>query len=227
MGQAAPPSHSTEAPQSRSEAIRRWVADLPPYTLFRLRDVPDPSPGLAANVLHHLAAEKTVVERVAQGCYVRTGDYPFWNYPAVAIAIGGPGSGFGGRTAVRKFGWVWQAPCLEQIAVVGRAPRVAVRGCRFVSRANRARLDLNWAEITLLEAFRSAPFLEFTWEEALARFRKGTALKTFGFPVHVRPEVFADVAMKERRQEPIFYERVQEAAELLHIHANQPQTHQT
>ena len=211
MGQAALPSPGTDAPTSRSEAIRRWVADLPPYTVFRLRDVPDPSPSLAANVLHHLAAKKAVVERVAQGCYVRTGDYPFWNYDAVAMAYAGSGSGYADRTALMQMGWVWQTKGWSQIAVVGRAPRVAVRGCRFVSRANRARLDLNWAEITLLEAIRAGTFLEFTWDEAMARFLSGTAMRALGASVSVDPDALERVGLQEPRLKPEARKRIQEA----------------
>ena len=219
MAPAASPLIRPEADLSRSERIRRWVADLPPYTFFQLQDVeagvPGASRNLAANVLSNLTADEATVERVAHGCYIRTGDLPFWDFELAAMEYAGPGSGYAKRTALRELGWVWQAPCKAQIAVVGRAPRIAIRGCRFVSRANRARLALNWAEITLLEAIRSGAFLEFTWEQVMVRFHKGTALTAFGTPVTVDPDALEYAGLREPALRPVVYERIQEAAEAI------------
>ena len=200
---------------SLAESIRLWVAALPPYSFFRLEDVPAASRSETATALSRLASRGELVERVAQGFYVRLGDLPFWNYPAAAVAYGGPGAGYANGTALRKFGWAWQAPGKAQIAVLGRAPRVSIRGCRFVARTNQARRSLNWAEVSLLEAIRAGRFLEFQWDEVVDRFRRRTALRAFGFPISVRPDALAYAGAREPRQRPEFYDRVQEVAEVM------------
>ena len=188
---------------SAAAAVRDWVVALPDWSLFEATDVPGPR-SVAAKTLSQMAARDLRLERVAQGIYIKVNN-PWrkgilvYDRGRVAMAIAGPGSGYGGLTAVNKVGWNWQPTVRLRIAAVGRAPRANVRACEFSSRANEARRELTWAEVTVLEALRYSTFAEWAWDECVAIIADGSAMRRLGPDAQVRRDALREVGEREPR----------------------------
>ena len=162
-------------PGSTAAAVYDWVFGLPEGSAFRLSDVPAP-PRAAARVLHDIVRDHREIERIFNGFYWR-GSPPDSDNPVglhhgrLAIAYAGPGAGDAGITAVHRLGWTTQIPVGYDICVAGRAPRASSEFVRFSSRSNRMRLDLTWAEVSLLEAllhFHLAEAMTFDEESGMS-----------------------------------------------------------
>lgn len=211
---------------SRSAAVRGWVLALPVDTAFRLEDMPTGLRGDAPRVLYDMTREYLEIRRVFNGFYWRgqnpreAGTFP--DYGHIAIAYGGPGSGFAGASAVNRLGWSTQVPAKVRIAVVGRAPEARHGSIVFVSRANAVRRELTWAEVTLLEAVRSVELAEpafidweedfdyrdLAWSHAIDAVVGGRSLNRLGQGAILRPSAIRRAAAGERRPGPRFLERI-------------------
>ena len=211
---------------SRSAAVRGWVLALPGDTAFRLEDMPVGLRGDAPRVLYDMTREYVEIRRVFNGFYWRGrnpregGTFP--DYGHIAIAYGGPGSGFAGASAVNRLGWSTQVPAKARVAIVGRAPETRHSSIVFVSRANAVRRELTWAEVTLLEAVRSAELAEpavtdweedfdyrhLAWSHAIDAVVDGRSLDRLGQGAILRPSAIRRAAAGERRPGPRFLERI-------------------
>ena len=199
---------------SQSARVRGWVEDLPASSFFRLGDIPDVTPGVAAKALSEMVGAEEGVERVAQGCYIRTTPDSCWiNYASYAMQYAGPGSGYGSLSALSKLRWAWQSPVKTQIAVVGRTPRVKFPYCEFQARSNHNRRGLTWAEITVLEGLRTGRFGDFPWGDALDFYLSGTSLSSMGLGAVVRRDALLEAGSKEMSLPAIYYERLRELVE--------------
>ena len=206
--------------------MREWVLALPVDTAFRLEYMPAGLRGDAPRVLYDMIREYVEIRRVFNGFYWRGrnpregGTFP--DYGHIAIAYGGPGSGFAGASAVNRLGWSTQVPAKVRVAVVGRAPEARHGSIVFVSRANAARRELTWAEVTLLEAVRSAELAEpafidweedfdygdLAWSHAVDAVAVGRSLNRLGSGAVLRPSVIRRAAAGERRPGRRFLERI-------------------
>lgn len=151
-----------------------------------------------------MAARDVRLERVAQGVYIKVNN-PWrkgilvYDRGQAAMAIAGPGSGYGGLTVVNKLGWNWQPTARLRICVVGRAPRTNVRGCVFSSRANEARRRLTWAEVTVLEALRFFRFAGWDWDTCVEIVADGSAAQRMGRGAVMRRDALREVGELEPR----------------------------
>ncbi len=138
----------------------KWLDQVPADSFFAASDVPGDATAVHP-LLSRLAADpQSDIARVKNGLYWKRpaagvlGIRPNGPAPRSAgIAAAGRGAGLAGDSAVNALGWSTQVPATPSVAVVGRPPK-GVRGVRFVSRSNLARLELTAAEVTLLEALR-------------------------------------------------------------------------
>ena len=200
---------------SQSARVRGWVEALPAYAFFRLRDIPGVTPSVAAKALSEMVAAREGVERVVQGCYVKTGpdSYGIMDYSPIAIRYASPGSGYGELTALSKLRWAWQSPVRTEIAVAGRAPRARFPYCVFQARSNLARRELTWAEVTVLEGLRAGRFDGFPWRHAVNFFLDGICVSALGPGAVLRRDALRDVGNQETRQRPTYYQRLEELVE--------------
>lgn len=180
--------------------VRAWVEALRPYTLFAWDDVPG-SPAAVQQALSRMARQPNPrLLRVCRGLYFWRGSCTpdgRWvglpNRELVARWHVGPGSGLGWVTAINRVSWKNQIPIRTHIAVMrtnGNVPRPPMPHLVYHGRSNQRRLDLSWAEVTVLEALRLARGLtnefdtdRYEWEWAMERFTLGHTWRDFGSQV--------------------------------------------
>ena len=197
---------------SAAAAVRDWVTALPDWSIFGTGDVPGPRQ-VVAKTLSQMAARDARLERVAHGVYIRVNN-PWgkgilvYDRGRAALAIAGPGSGYGALTAVNALGWNWQAPVRYQICAVGRAPRTRIEGCEFLARANEARRELTWAEVTVLEALRFFRFAGWDWDTCVEIVADGSAAQRMGQGAVMRRDALREVGELEPRTNDRFRMRL-------------------
>jgi uncharacterized protein DUF6088 len=158
-----------------AERIRRAAEAAEPGTFFHARDLEGSRPAVET-ALHRLAASGTLV-RARKGLYWKGWNSRFGSgrpHPAeVALQVTGEaGVGPTGWTASNALGLSTQVPVIQDLVVTGRVP-VPPRGIRLHSRANLARLELNFHEIGLLEVLRDWPYqVEVSWSGLVRRVRE-------------------------------------------------------
>ena len=137
-----------------------------------------------------------------------------------------PGSGYAAATAVNRLGWTTQVPVGDDICVVGRAPQPDTPRIRFVSRSNPRRLDLTWAEVTVLEGVQnfhlaeSARFDEdagqshtgAAWDEAVEFMGDGWSAYRLGPGASIRTAAVLEAAASEPRKPEGFLDRLADLA---------------
>ena len=154
------------------------------------------------------------VERITKGWYARvanpgtTSRLVIRNRGGEAIRFAGPGAGYGALTAVNRVGWNWQPTIKAQVCVVGRAPRATLRFCQFLSRANEARRELTWAEVTLLEARRYFRFAGYDWDDCVECVAEGTTTNRLGPGALIRAAELRRVGELERGMNDKFRSRL-------------------
>lgn len=155
----------------RRSACIEYLREVPVGTFLTVGDLPG-SPAAARQCLAREDRDPYgLVCRVAHGLYWRADHY---NPPkvtrngktftkttpgptAVALHMAGPGCGWTGYDALRRFRLTTQIPAQLWLAVVGRPPQSPKRKgpkIRFFGRANEMRRELTFLEVTLLEALR-------------------------------------------------------------------------
>ena len=212
---SADASRSQSLQHSQCSLVRQWIDALPAPAFFKLSDIPHVSSNIAAKTMSELVTSRKDLRREAHGCYVKTGTNIVVLPAHAALRYAGSGAGFAGQTALCEVGWGWQSPVLDQIAVVGRAPRISWDGCRFMSRSNSARKSLNWVEVTLIEALRSGRFGDLPWVDVLDMVRRAGAHPSMSASLSVRPDMVLAVGMQEGGQKNEFYQRLQELVGVL------------
>ena len=144
-----------------------YLEEVPVGTFVRVGDLP----GSRAAARQCLAREARdphgLVARVAHGLYWRARLYeqPFTTRAGETVTksapdlmklaryLAGPGCGETSYGALRRFGLTLQITPRVWLAVVGRSPRSPNPDMiRFFGRSNRARRELTFHEVTLLEA---------------------------------------------------------------------------
>ena len=211
---------------SAAAAVRDWVAALPSWSIFGTGDVPGPRQ-VVAKTLSQMAARDDGLERVAQNVYVRLegpadkADLTY-NIARVAMAVAGPGSGYGALTAVNALGWNWQTPARYQVCAVGRAPRTRIEGCEFLARANEARRDLTWAEVTVLEALRFFQFAGWDWDTCAESIADGSAAQRMGRGAVMHRDALREVGELEPRTNDRFRMRLRSLTDAMPATVSSP-----
>ena len=198
---------------SQAARVCAWVLARPEWSMFQLSDVPA-SAQVAAKTLSQMARRDPRVERITKGWYARvanpgaTSQLIIRNLGGEAIRFAGPGAGYGALTAVNRVGWNWQPTIKAQVCVVGRAPRATLEFCEFLSRANEARRELTWAEVTLLEALRYFRFAGYDWDECVECVAEGTTTNRLGAGALIRAAELRRVGELERGMNDKFRSRL-------------------
>ena len=227
-------------PQSRSAAVRSWVLDLAPCTVFWIHEMPRALAPYASRVLHDMVREYTSIERICKGFYWRgatIAGVPFMDRLGkgghTGIACAGAGSGYAHVSALNEIGWTTQRPNRAYISAVGRCPEAAVSGVAFTSSANSRRRDLTWAEVTLIEAVRHSDHAEpsadyqfsetrptlgwrdAAWQEAMSALRSGWVVRCLGRGAVLRGPHVALAAETEPRPPEWFGPRIAEVVDAI------------
>lgn len=188
---------------SQAAAVCEWVLARRPWTMFEIKDVPG-DVRVAAKTLSEMARRDPRVERVTKGWYIRVAPVGSTPYLVVrdegkeAIRFGGPGAGYAALTAVNQVGWNWQPPIKRQVCVVGRAPRANMRFVEFRSRANQARRELTWAEVSVLEALRYFAYAGYEFDECVDWVARGYTTHRLGPGALIRAAELRRVGETER-----------------------------
>jgi hypothetical protein len=152
------------------------------------------------------AVECALSRMVAKGELARVRKGLYWKGPqtrigiaqprplAVALHLGGPGSGPAGFTAASVLGLTTQVPATVEVAVPGKAP-TAPPGVHFTLRhLSRRDLRLSTEEVALVEVLRDWPdTVESDWSSLVTRTRD---LVERGF---IRPDRVTKEAESARR----------------------------
>jgi len=197
---------------SRNET-RQWLENLAPLSLFEPKDVPG-SPAAVRALLSRLAAHPSTsgFERVHHGLYFKQDEWPGIDYNVndvvrAACRVAGPGGGMTGYTALNQLSWVWQVPNAVYLLTVAdhlpqSMPLLPWVKWRQLPDAKH-RLELSIAECTVLEAVRSAWFVEREWEDLLDEIADSGLRSRFWSTINrlqdgVRPDALREAAPLEK-----------------------------
>jgi hypothetical protein len=154
---------------SVAASIRSRVARSRPGTFFRVSEFDGPRRAVES-AFSRLAAEEDSLLRVRRGLYwkgVKSRFGPGRPRPEDVVREVAEGRGVGpaGWSASHALGLSTQVPAVPEFAVVGPPP-TGIRGAKFHSRRNFARLGLRYDEIALLEVLRDWPgHVEADWSD--------------------------------------------------------------
>ncbi len=178
------------------------MVGLQPGTWFWNREVPA-RPNIARTVLHQLKNDpKQGIWRVAQGLYWRgwPEDHAYHargpSTQVGSLILAGPGAGLAGWSALNSLGWTLQCPVTVQVSVClpckGRLPRPIGSSVFYYRNCNSRRLDLTWAEVTVLEAIPMMWYSEEPWQECLDNLVSGVSETRLGWGsefTNIRPQM--------------------------------------
>jgi len=180
--------------KSENAEARDWITGLEPGTWFWSKNVPG-SRQIVHPVLSRLHDDKSSgVQRIAKGLYWRGWPeghecFPLPpNYGIGGLLLAGAGAGFADWTALNKLRWTTQRPCKVLISVLGTPPKSPHPTVVYKSRKNQRRSELNWTEVTILEAVGACWMTEEPWHECLERFRNGISMRRLPWQARIRSE---------------------------------------
>ena len=147
---------------------------------------------MVRTTLHRLMSEDLpIIGRDAPGVYWRQfspADRRYGHPPVLTdnfVAVYCPlGSGYASWSALLAIGWCKQVPARHLVAVSRRNLKMPTPlgqpTLKFIERHNRRRRELNWSEVTLLEAAKChGPVDYHRWDHAMERL---TTNKTWLLP---------------------------------------------
>ncbi len=180
--------------KSETAAAKEWITGLAPGTWFWSRDIPG-HPKIAGPVLSRLHAdEASGVWKVARGLYWRGfpegHDYfRLWpDYEVGALLLAGPGAGLAGWSALHSLMWTLQRPVKGFVSALGRPPVPPDPTIVYKPSRNKRRADLNWTEVTVLEALGLFWVTEEPWHECLEGVRNSLYAERLRWDPTIRPE---------------------------------------
>lgn len=204
-----------------SEA-RAWLGDLSGGEFFFASEVPGRS-SVVRPLLSRLASDETSpIHREMQGFYSKLWHeddeprVPYADRVYGALKLAGPGGGGASGFALNWLGWTLQHPCRYDFAVVGRPPTSPWKFARFQRRSNESRLELSWAEVTLIEAIRAFGILEcISWDAAMDMLRAGVSQQRLGTSALFRQDALLAAGADEQSQPREFHERLDLSGSML------------
>ena len=182
--------------RSATAEAKDWITGLKPNTWFWSKDVPGSS-GVVHPVLSHLHNdEASEVQRISRGLYWRgwpAGQEPAFSSPnpiISALLTAGPGAGLARGYALNRLGWTTQVPCKYLISALNEPPEAPHKTVVYRPNKNQRRSELNWEEVTLLEAVNFFWYSEEPWHECLDVLRSGKSMNRLPWSLvqPVRPD---------------------------------------
>ncbi|MDE0578253.1 MAG: hypothetical protein OXI29_00145 [bacterium] len=180
--------------KSESAEARDWITGLEPGTWFWSQEVPGRR-DIAHPVLSRLSNdEASGVQRIAKGLYWRgwpEGQEGFLmppNYGVGGLLLAGDGAGFADWTALNRLRWTTQRPCKILISTLGASPKPPHPTVVYRPRRNHRRAELNWTEVTVLEAVSVFWMSEEPWHECLDKIRSGVSMRCLPWCAPIRPD---------------------------------------
>lgn len=182
-------------PTSQTAAAVAWIQTLPFGSWFWVRDVPA-EPHIARPVLSRLCRNAAFgLRRAGGGLYWRgypEGHEHGWvgpNHEIAALHLAGPGAGLARWNALNRLGWTAQVDPQYSISVLGRRPKPdGARAVRHYPSDNQRRQELNWSEVTLLEALGLLAFVDGPWADCVDFLASGGSATRFDWHFETRPE---------------------------------------
>ncbi len=183
--------YSGRMSKSESAEAKDWIVGLEPGTWFWSQDVPGRR-GIAHPVLSRLSNDDASgVQRVAKGLYWR--GWPEGHdlasmppdYTIAALLLAGSGAGLADWDALNRLRWSTQVPCKAMISTLGPPPKPPHPTVIYKQRNNQRRAELNWSEVTVLEALGMLWMTEALWHECLESIHNGrfTTYLRWGLPI--------------------------------------------
>ncbi len=180
--------------KSETAAARDWIVGLEPGTWFWSKEIPGRSE-ITGPVLSRLYANKANgIWKLGRGLYWRgcpEGHEYFGMWPDFevgAMMLAGPGAGLAGWSALHTLGWTLQRPAKSFICVLGRAPSPPDVSVVYAPSKNACRAELNWTEVTVLEAVALHWMSEEPWHECLDSIRDRSYANRLRWDSTIRPE---------------------------------------
>ncbi|MXW42075.1 MAG: hypothetical protein F4138_03305 [Acidimicrobiia bacterium] len=134
------------------------------------------------------------VQRIAKGLYWRGWPekhefaYMSPNYTIAAMLLAGPGAGLADADALHALRWTTQVPCKALISTLGASPKPPHPTVVYRPRRNHRRAELNWTEVTVLEAVSVFWMSEEPWHECLDKIRSGVSTRRMPWCAPIRPD---------------------------------------
>lgn len=189
--------------KSESAEARDWITGLEPGTWFWSQDVPGRR-DIAHPVLSRLSNdEASGVQRIAKGLYWRGWPenhefaYMSPNYTIAAMLLAGPGAGLADADALHVLRWTTQVPCKALISTLDAPPKPPHSTVVYKPRGNRRRVELNWSEVTILEALGFFWYTEEPWHECLSGVSDGSAMDRLPWRAPIRSDMLRWAAETE------------------------------
>ncbi len=184
---------------AQSDALD-WLEALPAGAYFRRADVPAPATTVYP-LLSRLVRDPDDIRfaRVAPGLYFK-GDPSVelrgWGCSDIVAALlyAGEGAGLGMCSAIHRLGWSTQHPIRLHV-VTQRPVRPWHSELVYEQNPNKRRRELNWTEVTLLEALHDLVFIEDDWQLCLRRLREGWILEWLPWQSFLEPAVRTDLML--------------------------------
>ena len=132
-----------------------------------------------------------------------------------ALTYAGPGCGLADCHALNTAGWSTQVPARIRVCVVGKVPEPVDVCVEYFSRSNRRRLELTWAEVSMIEAVSDFLMSEVSWSEALRKVDRDVHISRLGHDAVIRSEVLRWGAAGEKGQPAVFRSRMEELCDRL------------
>ncbi len=177
-----------------SAEARDWITDLEPGTWFWSKNVPG-----RREIVHPVLSR---LHRNESSGVVRVGHEMYWrgwpeghelafmapDYTIGALLLAGPGAGLADWDALNTLRWSTQVPCKALISTLGTPPKPPHPTVVYIPRKNQRRSDLNWTEVTILEAVSVCWTTEEPWHECLERFRNGISMGRLRWQAPIRAD---------------------------------------
>lgn len=171
-----------------------WVESLSPDTWFLVGAVPGKATTVQP-VLSRLCGERRFgLVRMARGLYWR--GYPEdhelhlcgpFNLDRGALLYAGAGAGLAKWNALNRLGWTLQRDPKASVSVCGRRLAPFDKAVRYFTHKNIRRRQLNWAEVTVLEALALIDYTEEPWTDCLEAVRSGESERRLKWDAPIRP----------------------------------------
>jgi hypothetical protein len=134
------------------------------------------------------------------------------DYTVAALLLAGPGAGLADWDALHRLRWSTQVPCKAMVSTLGPPPKPPHPTVVYKQRKNQRRAELNWSEVTVLEALGSLWMTEASWHECLESIQDGRFAAHLKWGLPVRADLLEWAAETEEGMNIETLHKVDEAA---------------
>ncbi len=159
----------------------QWLNELPCHTWFRSREVPGPATTVDPLLSRLTNQAEIQLHRISPGLYFKghPKDEEYgWvpNDTVSALLYAGVGAGLRKFDALNNLRWSSQMSAKIDVTTLRRVKPYKPY-IRYTKHSNKCRADLNWSEVTILEALHFVDFVEQSWVKCLETIGDGSAAK--------------------------------------------------